>query len=202
MSHLFTEEVLGLIRQYVRYNIRKAPDLLRFSTEDDLVHDVVIKFIRHNHLEKFDPNRTSIKWHIANAVNTTLIDILRTEKHKRRELSSTQPMKNDPEEGEFLTIEDVTASHETSSEDLLYLADVLRDLKDNCKEWGDEVEVPILGTTRTSAFAVYFLHLHGFEKKQIAEMMNFKTPQRAGQLVREAESKLVELGHKTLELRL
>ena len=76
------EEHYQMIRKYVLYFTRTMPDLLRFQQVDDLVHDVVEKFIKHTHIEKYDSTVTSIKYHIMHGVKTTMIDILRKEKYR------------------------------------------------------------------------------------------------------------------------
>ena len=194
------QEVYEMIRGYVKYlTSTTLRDALRFSDVDDLTQDVVEKFIKHDHLAKFDENITSLKYHVMNGCKTTIIDLLRKEKYRRRELRLDAPL-DKSEEDESISMLDMISGHETT-EEYLYLADMLAELKGACKEWGEEVDLPMLGRRKVSAYAVYLLFLAGFKKSEIGQMFHF-SPGRAKQLVDVAERTLIDLGHKVPVLQL
>lgn len=130
-------------------------------------------------------------------VKTTLIDVLRKEKYRRQELELDRPIAGTEES---LTHLDMIESID-DPQDMLYLVDVLKDLRDRSKEWGEKVDVPMLGKVRVSAYSVYLLFLFGYKKGEIGEIFGF-TGARAGQLVRQAESFLIEMGLRKPTLNL
>lgn len=175
------QEVIDLIRGYVRHFSRSMPALMRFNEVDDLVNEVVVKFIRHNHLEKFDSNRTSLKYHVMYGVKTTLIDILRKEKNKIRELSTNAPISSEDGQDEF---QDFVEAPAEDPSDRIYLSELLSELKTHFKEWGPRFVSPLLGEIRTSAFTVYLHYLVGYQFKEIGTIFGF-SGSRASQLVDE-----------------
>jgi len=195
---MITPENYELIKGYVSYFSMTMPDLMRFQEKEDLAQDVVVKFIRHNHIEKFDPKRTSIKYHIMLGVKTTLIDILRKEKYRRLEFELDRPIAGTEEN---ITLLDVTPGQKDDPQDVLYLLDLLKDLKSRCKEWGNRVDVPMLGEVKVSAYSVYMLFLFGYNKGEIGKIFGF-TGARAGQLVRQAEGFLCDMGIRQPTLNL
>lgn len=189
-----TPEIYEMITGYVNYFCMTMPDLVKFNEKEDLVQDVVVKFIRHDHIAKYNPEITSMKYHVMNAVKNTLIDILRKEKYRRTEVELDRPITSG-DEGEALTLADTVASNDKGAEDLLYLAEMMKDLSDRSKEWGPEMDIPFLGKAKKSAYNVYLLVILGFKKNEISEMFGF-TGGRVSQLFKEAESTMIELGYK------
>ena len=201
MSEAITPEIYEMIEGYVRFfAMGMMRDALRYREIEDLTHDVVIKFMRHKHIEKFNKATTSMKYHVMNGVKTTIIDILRKEKYSRQELALDRPIGND-EEGEAMTLLDTISAHTTEPHDVLYLAEMLATLKEDSKEWGKEVDLPFLGKAKVSAYSVYLLFIIGFKKSEIAKLFGF-TPARAGDIVAEAEQKMIQLGFKIPSLQL
>lgn len=177
--------LLGLIQKYVSYHCYSMPDLLRFQEKEDLVQDVVVKFIRLNHIEKFDETRTSIQYHIQHGVKTTLYDVLSRERNRRSERELDCPLFSNEGDGEFSLL-DSQVSVNSDPLKIIELGEELVALHKSSKEWGPLRDVPFLGAVRVSMYSVYVLHLVGYTKQEIGVIFGF-TSARAGQLQKQAE---------------
>ena len=76
---LTQEEGYELTKFYVNYFWRtnKFYSLKNQYDEEDIVSIIYIKFLEHNHFEKYNNRITSKKYHIMNGVRTSMIDLLR-----------------------------------------------------------------------------------------------------------------------------
>lgn len=192
IPRVIDEEVLKIIRGYVYHFCKVMPDLLRFQDQDDLVQEVAIKFIRHDHIRKFDSNITSFKYHIMRGVKTTLIDILRKEKNRRLELELDRPVGD--QDGEETTFASFLPAYPENPVAAFHLEQILNMIRDQfSKEWGSEIESPLIGKTRTSAYSVFIHHIAGYSHTEIGKIFKF-TGSRASQLVNEVVSWLEEIG--------
>lgn len=189
---VINEEVYKMISGYVRHFCRVMPDLMRFQDPEDLAQDVVVKFIRHRHVEKFDGSITSFKYHIMYGVKTTLIDILRKEKNRRLEFELDKPVKS--EEGEETSYASFLPAYPENPVDSYYLDQILSMIKRQfSKEWGEEIESPLIGRTKTSAYSVFLHHIAGYNHTEIGKVFRF-SGSRAGQLVDSVVSWLESVG--------
>lgn len=192
-----SQEDYSQIALYVNYFARKWPFLVRFQDQEDLVQTVCVKFLRFNHMEKFNSKITSRKYHIMNGVKTTMIDMIRREKNRREEINLEVPISS--EEGSVTLLDTISSFDADPSleEEFMSIYSQLYEVYGN--EWGPEYDVPVFGKTRRSLFVAYMLFLIGYSKTEIGVFFGVSKA-RAGQMVREVEKGLVRLGIKEAEL--
>jgi RNA polymerase sigma factor (sigma-70 family) len=167
------EEGFELVKYYVTYYWRskKFYSLSREYELEDLIQEVMLKFLRTNHFEKFNPEITSKKYHVMRSVMTCLVDLLR----KQRE-AAVSLEEEVGEEG--LTVGDRIEDTNMKTPEESYISEeTLREMLAKLPESRSKVSVqsPILGQVTLGVRSV-FAHLAlGWTPQEIAELFGVTT---------------------------
>ncbi len=81
-----------LVKYYVRFYSRQSyyRSLFQIITLEDAIQEVMLKFARFQHLEKYDSLKSSFKYHIYFSVRRILAELMRMRKYRYQHFSLEQ----------------------------------------------------------------------------------------------------------------
>ena len=167
---LTEEEGYELTKQYVNYfwRINKFYSLKTEYEEEDVVSILIVKFYQHHLFDKYDSRITSKKYHIMNAVRTSMIDLLR----KHRECLS---LESESEDG--FALEDIVESEIDVAKQAIGQKrrdDIIEQLPDTSKS-NVVGYSPLFGKVVNLSYRMLALHLEaGYKVKDLADI--YKNP--------------------------